>query len=250
MIAVPGGSFQMGSPDGVGLADERPIHRVNLSEFRMSKFEVTQTEYEEIMSTNPSNFGGETDSSERPVEYVTWFDAVEFCNKLSLNDGYQPVYAITGRTPAAGYPIKSATVGVTMTKNGYRLPTEAEWEFAARGGNGSPGGFEYAGSSTIGTVGWYYSNAGLTTHPVGGKASNGFGLCDLTGNVWEWCQDWFGAYGSADQTNPAGPPSGTERTLRGGSYHHDFDVCLNATRSRSSSDVQCEYFGIRVVRRP
>ena len=101
MIAVPGGSFQIGSLVGIGLADERPIHRVNLTEFRMSKFEVTQTEYEEIMSTNPSYFWGETDSPERPVEYVTWFDAVEFCNKLSLNDGYQPVYTITGRTPAA-----------------------------------------------------------------------------------------------------------------------------------------------------
>jgi sulfatase modifying factor 1 len=149
------------------------------------------------------------------VEQVTWYDAVEFCNKLSAREDLQNVYTITARSPATGYPITSVTVTTDWTKDGYRLPTEAQWEYVARGG-ASTLGHTYSGSNNIDTVAWYSSNSGSKTHATGGKTANELGLFDMSGNVWEWCWDWYGSYPSGTQTDPVGAASGTIRVYRGG----------------------------------
>ncbi len=244
MVSVPGGSFQMGST--TGFSNERPVHQVTLTGFQMGKYEVTQAQYLSVTGASPSYFSG----TNLPAEEVTWYDAVEFCNKLSVANGVSAVYTITGRTPASGYPITSATVTPDMTKNGYRLPTEAEWEYAARGGNGSPSGYTHSGSNDVGTVAWYSDNSGSTTHTVGTKMANGLGLYDMSGNVWEWCQDWYDSYGSGAQTDPAGASSGTSRVARGASWISNADFCRSANRDYYLPDSTNTNVGFRVVRRP
>jgi formylglycine-generating enzyme required for sulfatase activity len=190
------------------------------------------------MGSNPSYFHGGTGrepatgevQGNRPVENVTWYDAIEFCNKLSEKEGLQPVYTISGRTPATGYPITGATVTADWGKNGYRLPTEAQWEYAAKGGPDSPGSYTYAGSNTIGDVAWYSSNSGDKTHEVGKKDPNGLGLYDMSGTVWEWCWDWYGSYSSDAQTDPAGAVSGTGRVERGGGWDYSAGYVRSAFR--------------------
>jgi formylglycine-generating enzyme required for sulfatase activity len=186
MVAVGGGTFTMGctSEQGDDCYDtEKPAHQVTLSAFYIGKYEVTQAQWTSVMGSNPSYFKGDN----LPVEMVSWSDVQEFIQKLN---------AQTGKT--------------------YRLPTEAEWEYAARGGAQSQG-YKYSGSNTVGDVAWYSGNSS-TTHPVGQKSSNELGLYDMTGNVSEWCSDWYGYYSSSSQTNPAGPSSGSSRVLRGGSW--------------------------------
>ncbi len=245
MVTVPGGSFQMGVE---GIAT--PVHQVSLTGFRIGKYEVTQEQYLSVAGSSPSNFSG----TNLPVEEVTWYDAVEFCNKLSVADGFTPVYTITGRSPSSGYPITSANVTQDMTKNGYRLPTEAEWEYTARGGNGSPNNYTYSGSNDINAVAWwgYYhsGNSGYMTHVVGTKAGNGLGLYDMSGNVWEWCQDWYGSYGSGAQSDPTGASPGMYRVNRGGGWDSNADFCQSAFRLHYSPDFRSISLGFRVVRRP
>ncbi len=245
MATVPGGSFQFGS-EVIGT----PVHQVSLSGFQMGIYEVTQTQYLLVTSANPSYFNSGADAPTRPVEQVTWYDAVEFCNKLSVIDGFSPVYMITGRTPGSGFPITSATVTPDMTKNGYRLPTEAEWEYTARGGNGSPGGYSYSGSNDIGTVAWYMDNSGERTHTVGLKAANGLGLYDMCGNLHEWCQDWWGGFGSDAPVDPTCESSGTTRVIRGGSYFDGAYYCQSACPSHADPGHIFGNVGFRVVRRP
>lgn len=188
MGTVPGSAFLMGSPEGTigSLVRECPVHAVTVTEFRMSAYEVTQAQFLAATGENPSAYADETDSPTRPVARITWFDAVEYCNFLSLRDGFDPVYEIADRTPASGYPITAASVMRSMRKNGYRLPTEAEWEYAVRGGNESPGNFIYSGSNDADFMDWYYKDVVTKTHPVGQKAANGLGLYDMSGNVAEW----------------------------------------------------------------
>ena len=202
-VLVNGGTFQMGSTSGE--SDEKPVHAVTVSSFLMATYGLTQAAYASVMGTNPSQFVGD---ATRPVEQVSWFDAVAFCNELSDLEGLQRCYTISG-----------TKVGCDLTKDGYRLPTEAEWEFAARGGTSSRG-YTYAGSNTVDDVAWYSGNSGNTTHPVGTKAPNELGLYDLSGNVWEWCWDWYRQYQSGAQSDLAGPSSGTERAARGGSWFY------------------------------
>ena len=188
MIKVEGGTFTMGATDEQGTdpdSDEFPPHQVTLSNFSIGETEVTQGLWKAVMGNNPSNFTGDN----LPVEEVSWDDCQLFIAKLNQ---------LTGRN--------------------FRLPTEAEWEYAARGGNKSKG-YKYAGSNTIDNVAWYKDNSGDKTHPVGSKAPNELGLYDMNGNVWEWCQDWFGDYSSSAQTNPTGPASGELRVNRGGSFN-------------------------------
>ena len=180
MIAVQGGTFTMGATAEQGsdaLDREKPSHQVTLSEYRIGETEVTQELWQAVMGSNPSSFKG----TQNPVEQVSWEDCQEFVKKLNQLTGKQ-----------------------------FRLPTEAEWEYAARGGNKSRG-FKYAGSNTLGNVAWYGDNSGNQTHSVKGKQPNELGLYDMSGNVWEWCEDWYGDYSSNAQTNPKGSVSGSDR---------------------------------------
>ncbi|MFV0344661.1 MAG: formylglycine-generating enzyme family protein [Bacteroidales bacterium] len=195
MVAVKGGSFDMGSNDGYA---ENPVHRVSLSDYYIGETEVTQELWEAVMGDNPSNLSG----SNNPVEQVSWDECQEFVRQLSSQ---------TGRT--------------------YRMPTEAEWEFAARGGNNSYG-YKYSGSDNIGDVAWYGSNCGGKTHPVKGKQSNELGLYDMSGNVSEWCSDWYDSdyYNSSPSSNPKGPSIGSSRVVRGGSKSGSAAYCQVAER--------------------
>ncbi|PKL13909.1 MAG: hypothetical protein CVV52_03995 [Spirochaetae bacterium HGW-Spirochaetae-8] len=196
---VEGGTFQMGSTTGD--SDESAVHMVTVGSFYMGTYEVTQDIYQQVMGSNPSKWK----RARLPVETVNWYDAVAFCNALSRWDGLEEVYTIN-RT----------TVSCDWSKKGYRLPTEAEWEYAARGGNVSKG-YKYAGSDNWGDV-WHARNGDFwKTNEVGLKIANELGLYDMSGNVCEWCWDWYGDYLVSNQTNPKGASKGSRRVIRGGS---------------------------------
>jgi len=243
-VFVPSGNFQMGDTAG-GYVPALPVHTVYLDDFEISKYQVTQALYQSVMGYNPSHFKG----SRLPVESVTWYDAVEFCNKLSEREGHQPVYSISGRTPAEGYPITSAAVTWDRYNNnyGYRLPTEAEWEYAAKGGNTASGNYTYSGSDDINSVAWYYGNSGGAAHDVGTKAPNGLGLYDMSGNVWEWCWDWYGNYMNNEPPNPTGASSGTVRVARGGSWRDTAENAGTAFRSFDKPSHRYSDLGFRIV---
>ena len=221
MNLVEGGTFLMGGQDNEVQEDENPAHNVTLNTFYIGKYPVTQAQWRAVMNTNPSYFKGDN----LPVEQVSWDDAVEFCHRLS---------ALTNKT--------------------YRLPTEAEWEYAARGGQssfgkGGQGGFKYAGSSNLDTVAWYDKNSGSTTRPVGQKNPNELGLYDMSGNVWEWCKDWYAAdyYKNSPANNPTGPTSGACRVLRGGSWYNFARYCRTAYRLNRTPSTRRHYNGFRLV---
>ena len=218
MVSVAGGTFTMGATSEQGrdvYDDEKPAHKVTLSSFAIGQTEVTQELWEAVMGSNPSNFKG----AKRPVEEVSWNDCQAFITKLNQ---------LTGKK--------------------FRLPTEAEWEYAARGGKSSKG-YKYAGSNTIDEVAWY-NNSGDQTHDVATKKPNELGLYDMSGNVREWCQDWFqGEYSSSSQTNPTGPSSGSLRVLRGGSWFNNNDArfCRVSNRLGNYPDIRSNYFGLRLA---
>ena len=243
MVRIPGGTFQMGNRRN-GSRDEKPVRRVTISSFSMGIYPVTQKEWSEVMRNNPSYFQGDN----FPVECVTWFDVIEYCNIRSQREGLTPAYTIRNRTPATGYPIESAIVTWNINANGYRLPTEAEWEYAARGGNGSPGNFTYSGSNNVDDVAWHLSNSGNWIQAVGTKRLNALGLYDMSGNVWEWCWDWYGTYPGAAQTDPTGASSGTNRVLRGGSWSSSNLLLRSAYRFHSSPSRRLNSYGFRLVR--
>ena len=229
-VLVEGGTFRMGNASGGN--DEKPVHSVTVSSFYMCDHEVTQAEYKAVMGTNPSSFSG----NNKPVEQVSWYDAIEYCNALSKKEGLKACYTKSGNTYACDW-----------TANGYRLPTEAEWEYAARGGNKSKG-YTYSGGNTAVSVAWTKDNSGNTTHDVKTKNANELGLYDMSGNVSEWVWDWYGNYGSTSQTNPRGSSSGTYRGRRGGSWA---DASSNATatyRDGNSPNRVANTRGFRVVR--
>ena len=215
MVYVSGGSFDMGatSEQGSDAYDgEKPVHRVTLSSYRMGKYEVTQELWEAVMGSNPSYFKG----SRRPVECVSWDVCQEFIRKLN---------ALTGQS--------------------FRLPTEAEWEYAARGGNSSRG-YKYSGSNTIGDVAWYSGNSENQTHNVGSKSSNELGLYDMSGNVYEWCSDWKDSYSSSSQSNPQGPSSGSSRVFRGGSWNSSARLCRVSIRDSVTPVFRINFIGLRL----
>ena len=236
-IKVSGGTFTMGctgEQTGCG-SDESPAHRVTLSDFYLGETEVTQAQWRAVMGNDPSNFSG---CDQCPVEQVSWDAIQDFLSKLNSRSG-----------------------GAR-----YRLPTEAEWEYAARGGNQSRS-YQYAGSNNLDEVAWYYNNSGdrylsgswdynqlssnnCRTHPVKTKRANELGLYDMSGNVWEWCSDWYGDYSSGNQTNPSGPSSGSYRVLRGGSWNDDPALCRVALRDYYAPDYRYDYLGFRLARTP
>ncbi|HOY85321.1 MAG TPA: SUMF1/EgtB/PvdO family nonheme iron enzyme [Candidatus Syntrophosphaera sp.] len=248
-ILVEGGSFQMGSNDD---SDQKPVHQVTLSSFWIGKYEVTQKEWQEVMGSNPSNWKGDN----LPVESVSWYAILKYCNLRSIVVGLTPVYSISGSTNPANWgdvpTSNNATwnaVTCNWSANGYRLPTEAEWEFSARGGTQSKG-YKYSGSNDIGSVAWYYDNSGRKTHEVGTKTANELGIHDMSGNVWEWCWDWYdsGYYAKSPVLDPRGAGSSSRRVLRGGSWlGNDFDWRV-AFRNNSSPDNSYNEVGLRLAR--
>jgi formylglycine-generating enzyme required for sulfatase activity len=272
MVFVQGGTFIMGDTWGDGESDEKPTHSVTVSSFYMGKYEITNAQVAEVynwalgqgkltvssssvrnnegnaqelldlnasrceISYNGSQLVVDSGKDDYPVIEISWYGAVAYCNYVSEKEGYTVVYNLSDWS-------------LNWSSNGYRLPTEAEWEYAARGGAGS-NGYKYSGSNTIDDVAWYYSNSGGQTHTVGTKQGNELGLYDMSGNVWEWCSDWYGSsyYSSSPSNNPPGPASGSYRVLRGGSW---VNLDLNsrvANRYRNYPSDSYYYNGFRLVR--
>lgn len=216
MVYVEGGSFLMGATreqDNDAYDSEKPLHNVKILSFRIGKYEVKQEEWETIMGNNPSVHK----NSQCPVENISWNQCQQFIRKLN---------EITGRH--------------------FRLPTEAEWEYAARGGKKGMGN-KYSGHQMLAYVAWYEVNSKNSTHEVGCKEPNELGLYDMSGNVWEWCQDWSGKYNSNTLKNPTGPLNGKERIIRGGSFFCDSKMCRVSVRSSVSPDDKDDDLGFRLV---
>ncbi|WP_461256747.1 SUMF1/EgtB/PvdO family nonheme iron enzyme [Treponema sp. R80B11-R83G3] len=255
MVHVLGGSFKMGNIWGE--KSEKPVHNVKLSSFYMGRFPVTQEQWEAVMGSNPSEFTSSPASGEvqskRPVECVSWYNVLVFCNKLSMMEGLSPAYIISGSTNSSKWGTIPTNwdstwdaVQIASGSNGYRLPSEAQWEYAARGGDSSPGNYKYSGSNRAGDVAWYKDNSGSRTHEVGKKAPNSLGLYDMSGNVFELCWDWYGNYSNEDQTDPMGASSGTKRVARGGGWGASIEYVRSAVRS--SYNPHGRYAGFRLVR--
>ena len=216
MVRVEGGTFTMGATPEQGSDawdDEKPTHQVTLSSFSIGKYEVTQEEWEAVMGSNPTYIKG----AKLPVEHVSWDDCQTFIRKLNQ-----------------------------MTGKSFRLPTEAEWEFAARGGNRS-NHYKYSGSNNLSSVAWYARNSGNKTHPVGQKSPNELGLYDMSGNVWEWCADWYGDYSSSAQTDPKGSSSASNRVNRGGGWRGSARNCRVSNRSGDTPSDSSDFLGLRLA---
>ena len=216
MVKVEAGSFNMGATPEMQAPYEveKPVHRVTLTNnYYIGKYEVTQALWQAVMGSNPSYFKGD----DLPVEQVSWNDCQDFISKLN---------AMTGKR--------------------FRLPSEAEWEYAARGGKKSRG-YQYSGSNTLGDVAWYEGNSGSKPHAVGTKQPNELGIYDMTGNVYEWCQDWYGSYSSSPQTNPIGAVSGSSRVDRGGSWFFTAKHCRSSYRFNLTPGYRLNFLGLRLV---
>ena len=236
LVALAGGRFEMGcTPEQRGDcdSDEKPVHSVTVSGFLMGRYEVTQGLWVDVMGSNPSYF--DSCGEDCPVENVSWLDVAAFANKLSKREGLEPCYEISGddvRWPDG------------LSCEGYRLPTEAEWEYAARADDGT----KYAGSNTPDDVAWTGSNAGRKTHPVGELAPNGWGLYDMSGNVYEWVWDWEGDYQSGSSVDPTGPSIGSDRVSRGGSWYFSQRFTRVADRNYGSPSYRRSRLGFRLSR--
>ena len=217
MVFVQGGLFTMWcTSEQVDACrdDEKPAHQVVLSDFYIGKYEVTQAQWKEVMGNNPSNFQGDN----LPVENVSWEDVQFFITRLN-----------------------------TLTEHKYRLPTEAEWEYAARGGRHSRG-YVYSGGNHIDEVAWYWENSSQTTNPVGMKMANELGIYDMSGNVWEWINDWGGTYSSGQYMDPQGPDLDSRRVIRGGSWHPGAAVGRVSLRSSRFPFLREYNLGFRLAR--
>ncbi|MDD4805498.1 MAG: SUMF1/EgtB/PvdO family nonheme iron enzyme [Candidatus Cloacimonetes bacterium] len=257
MILVPGGTFTMGDTRGGGESDELPTHTVTLNSFYMGTSEVTQAEYSQYLTpvelwSDDSGLG-----SNYPAYDVSWYAILKYCNLRSMAEELTPVYSISGSTNPANWGKVPSSSDSTWnaaicnwSANGYRLPTEAEWEYAARGATNTPD-YLYSGSDDINAVAWYSgNNSPFANKPVGSKAPNGLGLYDMSGNVMEWCWDWYSNsyYSSSPSSNPTGPASGSYRVQRGGYWNGSADGCRVANRSRFYPGIGFGLYGFRLCR--
>jgi formylglycine-generating enzyme required for sulfatase activity len=243
MVEIQAATFLMGSDDS---RDERPIHRVSIDGFLIDVTQVTQADYEALMGVNPAHFKGD---AHRPVENVTWYDAVLYCNARSARDGLEPVYryaAVVDGVAGDGCQGLDQLV-IDYERNGYRLPVEAEFEYAWRAGTTTE---HYWGDAMDGDYAWWSENAEGSTHPVAQKKPNAWGLYDLSGNVWEWCNDWFGKdyYSLSPEKFPRGLDASLTRAVRGGSWN---DVKSHHLRCTARGDLvptkRERYYGFRCV---
>ena len=236
MVYVEGGTFTMGATSEQGSdagSDEKPTHSVTLSDYSIGKYEVTQALWEAVMGTTVRQQRDKANTSwsiygegnQYPMYYISWDECQTFISKLNS--------------------LLSSQLGGKR----FALPTEAQWEFAARGGKKSQG-YKYTGSNSISSVTWYYDNSGSSTHEVGTKSPNELGLYDMSGNVWEWCQDWYGSYSSSSQTNPVGPSRGSYRVFRGGSWFNDARDCRVSFRGGNAPSDRICFLGFRLVLLP
>ena len=264
-VLIPAGSFQMGNYEGY--SRNEPVHDVTITKpFYMGKYEVTQAEYEKHCSYTgdryPESSYGVGDNY--PAYYVSWYDALVYCNKRSMAEGLKPCYSIDDSTNPEDWgdvptSIRDAvawkSVECNWNANGYRLPTEAEWEYAARAGDNTVFGLTYSGTgdvSKLGDYAWYNDSANDNAHKVGTKLPNAFGLYDMSGNVWEWCWNrrLTNEYDENTEggSDPTGLSTGSDRVIRGGSWGSDFDYCAVSYRDRSYPYARYYSLGFRVVR--
>ncbi len=243
LIKIQGGTFKMGSKDSDGLADvdEQKEHNVNLNTFEISKFEVTVWEWKQFIKANKMKMPEKPTwgwQDNYPINGVTWNEAIAYCNWLSKKEKLQPVYTKKGPNFVCNF-----------NANGYRLPTEAEWEFAAKGGASSKS-FKYSGSNNLDDVAWHKGNSKGTPHTVGTKLPNELGVYDMSGNVWEWCWDWYNKdfYKLEKGDNPKGPEMGERRSVRGGSWDSQQNYVRPANRISTEPNKTHEFYGFRVVR--
>ena len=259
---VKAGTFQMGSNEGD--VDNKPVHEVTITTpFYMGKYEVTQAEYEKYCSYTGTYFPSSSygDGNNYPVYEVSWYDALVYCNKRSMEENLTPCYSIDGSTDPKVWgtvPTSSDSkwnaVICNWNANGYRLPTEAEWEYAARAGDNTVDSLTYSGTSDKNKVddyAWYMDNSNNTTHEVGKKEANAFGLYDMSGNVFEWCWNWFtDSYDTTTEggSDPTGSSAGSDRVLRGGCCAGNYGYCAVSSRMGISPDKRNSILGFRVVR--
>ena len=265
MVWVEGGSFERGRALGTaGSGDINPVHTITLSGFYISRDLVTQAQFEAIMGINPSWFTTSPDGnpSNLPVEGVNWYHAIVFSNRLSIMLGLMPAYEIEhhlqpgiwtsnpddwGAIPTSSNGRWNA-VRIVADSTGYRLPTEAQWEFAAKGGNTRPNDFFFSGSNNANDVAWLLENSGGRTHEVRRLAPNGLGIYDLSGNVYEWVWDWLGGYSSEPMHDPLGVSSGSVRVMRGGGFRSPASGAGIVGRGHSNPADTWPSGGFRLVR--
>lgn len=246
MVSVPGGKYLMGDKES---GENTLPHIVEIGPFQIGRYEVTQKEWNEVMDSNPSYYVNDS----YPVHNVSWYDAIEFCNKKSLKEGLTPVYQISkiekDRNNQSTLDKKKWIVQANWQANGYRLPTEAEWEFAARGGAKSKN-YRYSGSDILPQVGWYYNNSDFGPQAVGQKRANELGLYDMSGNTYEWCWDWYieNYYKWSPLKEPRGGTSGMYRVLRGGSWLRLAETCQVFFRRATHPHLKEFFIGFRLAR--
>jgi len=251
LVFVEKGSFTMGDTWGDGESNELPVHQVTLTyDFDIGKYEVTFDEYDAFCEATGRSKPGDSGwgRGRRPVIFVRWWDAIAYCNWLSEESGLPVAYRLKGEVNEGQLLDSSGNLTTDITKVvGYRLPTEAEWEYAARGGSKSEG-YKYSGSDNVSEVAWYKDNSGSKTQEVGKKAPNELGIYDMSGNVYEWCSDWYGNYSSSAQTNPYNSTAGSYRVDRGGCWLLNAAVTRVANRNRDSPTRTRNYLGFRIAR--